>query len=493
MESWLNKYKPTNLENVVGHSDSIQKFRIFLEQFDKSSKCEDIKYPNLLITGSNGLGKMLICDLVLQEKNFTKIIADLSTVLLVKKSKKKENSALQKNTNSYYLSILNRSIFETNSTKKFALVISDTSNISNSKEKDAIKSIVKLNNKFHKYPIIIIANIKHNKTVNEIRKMVTYTIKVDTKDNETTKKSTYVHENSITLKPPQYNELYNFIVYIEKKEKINFVKDKTLDIYEEIICQSQSDIRRLINMLQDIKLIYGSKPITVKTFAEYCDISRKKDIDPGIFEATRQLLNEYRGINESLTVYSEERATIPLMIHENYPSNIKEQYSSLSLSDQINLMFNISKSISISDKIDGIIYSNQCWNLQNVHGFYSCVLPSYEINKIPNKKCFTEHYRYTQDYNKTSIKKINNKVIKKAKENIKLKQLSINDFLCMSSILKTLFINKNYEQISILMRPYMLKLSEIESIIKIDKIKKSKYALNSKNKTLLKKLLNVSD
>ena len=156
---------------------------------------------------------------------------------------------------------------------------------------------------------------------------------------------------------------------------------------------------------------------------------------------------------------------------------------------KINIIFDISKAISESDKIDGLIYSNQCWSLQSVHGFYSCVMPSYYINKTPGKLCKSEKYRYTQDYNKTSIKKINNKVIKNAKGHQFLKKASIYDFLYIASILRTLLDNKNFEKVAELMKPYDLKLKEIESIIKIDKIRKTKLTLTGKQKTTLKELL----
>ena len=105
----------------------------------------------------------------------------------------------------------------------------------------------------------------------------------------------------------------------------------------------------------------------------------------------------------------------------------------------------------------------------------------YYINRISGKSCKIEKYKYTQDYNKTSIKKINNKVIKKAQEHHFLKKVSIYDFLYISSILKTLLERKEFNKLTELMKPYDLKLKEIESIIKIDKIKKTKNTLPENN------------
>ena len=355
------------------------------------------------------------------------------------------------------------------------------------------------------FPIIVIASTKHSKTVNELRKIISYPIKIrPTKTKTTTTTTTPVTTtrkiskkitNEIVLKAPDYKDMENFTRKICANEKMNLVQKQSDDddIYVLIIEHAQFDVRRLINILEELHSLYPDTPITLEKFEQFRETSKKKDLDPGIYEATRMLLNDYENMESALTMYGEERATIPLMVHENYPNNIRYQYPKLSMDEQIDIAYNISKSISESDKIDGLIYSSQCWNLQPVHGFYSCVLPSYYANKTPNKDRKMETYKYTQDYNKTSIKKINNKVIKKAQEHQTLKKVSIYDFLYISSILKILLERKDFETIAELMKPYGLKLKEIESIIKIDKIKKTKTPITGKQRTMLKELLGVDE
>lgn len=501
MENWLDKYKPNNLNDVIGDKTQIQKIKQFVQRFSKVKfNPNTIPNPNLIITGTNGIGKTLITDLVLKEYGFEKVTADISTLSVARKTKRKkriENKVISPNRTikTYYLSLQNHKILSLNNeyvNTKVALVFDDVSNITNSKEKEAIKSLVKLNNKFKKFPIIIIANKKHSKTVNELKKMVTYSIK---KINADGKKENIKITNEIILNMPNSYDLELFIKKICKQEGLNIIKKKSDedDIYVEIISHTQYDIRRLINILEELKMIYEDADITLENFNKYRETSKTKDLDPGIYEATRMLLNRYTDMDNALALYGEERATIPLMVHENYPLNISQQYPHISLEEQIDLIFDISKCISESDKIDGLIYSNQCWSLQSVHGFYACVMPSYHINKLAGKKCKMETYTYTQDYNKTSIKKINNKVIKKAQDNSLLKKVSIYDFLHIAYILKILFEKKEYETVAELMKPYKLTLKEIESIIKIDKIKKSKNALTGKQKGLMKELLGVTE
>lgn len=504
MKNWLNKYKPTTLSGILGDKNEIGKIETFIKQFTKkNSNPENILKPNIIISGTNGVGKTLIADIALQTYGLEKIEADFSNVSVAKKLKRRKKTEKEiinsnRSVKTYYKSLSTGKQLTTDGffdKRKIALVIDDVSNVSNPKEKEAIKTIIKLNNKLKEFPIIVIASTKHSKTVNELRKIISYPIKIKNTVATSTRKVSKKIINEIVLKAPNYEDMEVFTKKICSNEKMKLLQKKNdeEDIYISIIEHAQFDIRRLINILEELNSLYHDTEITLDKFVQFRETSKKKDLDPGIYEATRMLLNDYENMESALMMYGEERATIPLMVHENYPNNIRYQYPNLSIDEQIDIAYNISKSISESDKIDGLIYSNQCWNLQPVHGFYSCVLPSYYANKIPDKERKLETYKYTQDYNKTSIKKINNKVIKKAQEHQTLKKVSIYDFLYMSSILKILLERKDFETFADLMKPYGLKLKEIESIIKIDKIKKTKTPTTGKQRSMLKELLGVDE
>jgi len=507
--NWIDKYRPQKSENIIGDKYYANQIKKFLDQFTTN---KNIVSPNFLIVGKNGIGKTLIVDLILHEYSFEKITINLSNVITAKKNKKKSQSEMTNVTKNIsktptgshrtvgivYSSITdnNKPIIENanngleESIKyvkcKSVLVFDDISTISNPKEKEAIKTLIKMNNKNKKFPIIIISNMKHNKLVNEIRKMVTYNI------NERTKKIQKII-NEIKMKAPNYCEIEKFIKNICIKEQLNIISSKNDDddIYSEIVTYSQYDMRRLINCLEELKLIHGNSNVTLDDFIQYQKSSKMKDIDPNIYEATELLLNKYTDINDSIMLYSEERATIPLMIHENYPLNIRLNYPTLSALEQINIICDISKNISESDKIDGLIYSNQCWNLQSIHGFYGCVMPSYHINRIPNKLSIKEidRYIYTQDYTKTSTRKINNKVIRKSRENIYLKRMMTNDFLHITNIIKKLLMNNEYDSIIEIMNSHELSCKDIESIINIDRISRPKFVLGNKTKNIIKEKL----
>ena len=64
--------------------------------------------PNLIIIGTNGIGKTLITDLVIQENGLEKITAELSNILVSRKTKRKkkiekENIGTNRSVNTYYM------------------------------------------------------------------------------------------------------------------------------------------------------------------------------------------------------------------------------------------------------------------------------------------------------------------------------------------------------------------------------------------------------
>jgi hypothetical protein len=516
-ENWLDKYKPQKSSDIIGDKYYVTAIKGFLDQFVGK---KIIKKPNLLIIGKNGIGKTLTVDLLLKENSFEKITINLSNVITKKKTKKKSQQDLPTGPNKIttlktptgssrsvdiiYSSIADnrKTVIETENSVssikyikfKSVLIFDDVSTISNPKEKEAIKALVKMNNKHKRFPIIIISNVKHNKLVNEIRKIITYDT-ID-KKNTSTKKSQVSNgkkvpkePNEIKMKAPDFSKLEEFIKYICKKENLKIISrhDDDEDIYSEIVLHSQYDVRCLIYCLEELKFLHGNSAITLENFMQYKQSSKMKDIDHNIYEATELLLNKYSGINDTMILYSEERATIPLMVHENYLLNIRLNYPSLSALNQINIICDISTNISESDKIDGLIYSTQWWGGQPLHCYFALTKVSWIINKMPDKLSIKEidMYRYTQDYTKTSTRQINNKVIRKSRENIHFKKMMTNDFLHMTNIIKNLINKNNYEEVIEIMLAHNLSLKDLESIINIDRIS-PKFVINNKIKKLIK-------
>ena len=142
----------------------------------------------------------------------------------------------------------------------------------------------------------------------------------------------------------------------------------------------------------------------------------------------------------------------------------------------------ISDNISNGDIIETNIYTDQNWYLQNIHGFYTCCVPSFYLN---NYTSGSNDYSttFSSDLNKTSLKNINRKNINTLKSSIKNK--STHDIMFINKIFYNYAFNEEYEKIAQLMKKYNITLKEVEIFIKIDKTVKKKVTFSTKIKRLI--------
>jgi len=234
------------------------------------------------------------------------------------------------------------------------LIFEETENITLTSEKKYIMDIFKENNKLKAFPLIFISNNQHSKLLNDLKK----------------------HCEEIKFEYPPLIEIHNLVYRICKKENIKIKDDNTLN---NLIIFSQFDIRRLINILQELSFHYNF--IDDEKLSEFIDNSRSKNIDTGLFDATCKILNNYLDYETIIKLYEFEKVLLPLMIHENYVTKILNK-SKEDWSKSLYNLVKISDSISRGDNIETSIYTDQNWYLQNIHGFYTCINTSYWINKI---------------------------------------------------------------------------------------------------------------
>jgi len=320
--------------------------------------------------------------------------------------------------------------------------------------------IFKENNKQKAFPLIFISNNQHSKLLNDLKKNC----------------------EEIKFEYPSNEELYILINKICINENINFENDGSLD---ELILFSQFDIRRLINLLQELSFHHTN--INLDTVHTFIQKSKYKNIDTGLFDATSKILNNYLDYETIIKLYEFEKVLLPLMIHENYIKKIL--YKSKDKWD--NSLYNlvkISDSISRGDNIETSIYTDQNWYLQNIHGFYTCLNTSFWINKT-NKKYIIDkdQIKFSSDLNKTSLKNINKKNIINLLKFFPNK--SIYDILILNKICNHLINTDESKLIELLNKSSKnINIKELELCLKIDKTSEFKI-LNSKDKKKFTKLL----
>jgi replication factor C subunit 1 len=428
---WINKYKPFNLSEIIGNKNQINKFKEWLHDLPNN------KNQAILISGKQGLGKTLIIKLILEEFKY---------IVKVIKPNDIKDHRIYDDFNDYYNflnSIYSKIEFNNYVSKKIALIFDETENISLNSEKKYVLDIFKYNNKFKSFPLIFIYNNQHSKLLNDLKKYC----------------------NELIFTQSSNNDLTIFINNILLKENIK-VENET--IIEKIILFSQYDIRRLINILQELSYHLDNNIITNNNINEFIEKSREKNIDIGLYESTNIILNNFLEYDNIIKLYESEKVLLPLMIHENYIKKVLTKNKG-STNDILHNLINISDSISKGDNIETSIYTDQNWYLQNIHGFYTCINTSYWINKNKNYNIKINDIKFGSDLNKTSLKNINKKNINNLSKLINIKS---NQEILMLNKICNHFINNNKEKTLInILYNYNKNISikEIELCLKIDK------------------------
>jgi DNA polymerase III delta prime subunit len=431
---WLEKYNPKKISDIVGHKEIISQIIEWITNFSKSNN------SSLIISGNHGIGKNITINLILKELNYD--------IIYISSSNIKDNKSINK------ILIKNDSIEFFKSNKKSAIIIDNTENITLSTEKNMLLELYKENEKKKILPIFFLTNEQHSKLISDIKKTC--------------------YEIKFTV--PLINDFLVYIKNICKLEDINITDEKIL---LNIIKFTQFDIRKLIYILQDLKFTFGNTLIDLCKCKKYFQSTQKKNMDIGLFDSTKELLDNYKSIDKCLNLYETEKVLLPLMIFENYPKSVLNR----NYSNGVNFYESISKisdSISMGDVIETNIYTDQNWYLQSLHGMYTCCFTTYELSKFTQKN---NKYNiiFSSDLNKTSIKNINKKNINIIQNKI---NKNINDILLLNKLLYYLLKNEKYNKIKKIFKKYYIIIKYLDTILKIDKTIE-KFNLTQKIKKLI--------
>ena len=444
-ELWINKYKSTSIHNIIGNQSQITQIVDWLTNLNTNS---------LIITGHQGIGKTHIIKLILAEYNYWVRVINPNDI---------KDHRIFDDFNDYYNHKNSIYAKNNNTTHKIALIFDEIENITLNSEKKYVMNIFKDNNKQKLFPLIFISNLQHSKLLNDLKKNCT----------------------EVVLTSPTNEELQKFILMILNNEGYRFTSQI---VYDKLIEFAQSDIRRLLNLLQELSFHAINNIINEKIITEFINKSREKNMNIGLINSTKKILNNYLDYNDMIKLYETEKVLLPLLIHENYPKKVLSK-SKEPIKDILTNIVNISNSISIGDNIETSIYTDQNWYLQNIHGFYTCINTSYWINKSNqhNKLNFND-VKFSADLNKTSLKNINRKNILNLSKIINNK--SNNDILMLNTICNHL-INTNESELIDILTLYNknLTIKEIELCLKIDKTTEYNILATKDKKRLVKQMV----
>jgi len=430
---WINKYKPKCINDIYGNIEEIAHINNWISNYNKN------KNKALIISGNKGNGKTLMIKLILEALGY------IIKIIYPNNIKKIRNNNDFLDYNNFVNSIYAKVNFENYSNKKIAIIFNEIENINLASDKKFILDIYKENNKNKSFPLFFISNNYHSKLLFELKKNCT----------------------EIIIKNLSYDDYYKLINKISINEQIQF---ESHELINKLIIYSQFDIRRLINLFQEISIhVDENKLITSDIINMFLKSSREKNINIGLFNATKTILNNNLNYENIMELYEIEKVLQPLMIHENYYKRLLSNNSN-NLKNTLDNLSKISDLLSIGDNIETSIYTDQNWYLQKIHGFYTCIFVSYIINKFNNSyqlKC--NNINFSSDLNKTSLKNINKKNINNL---IKIIENKTNLEILMLNKLCNHLINTNNENILLnKLRKYdnNIDRKDIELCLKIDK------------------------
>lgn len=467
------------------------------EIFKDPDDDHNITHSSILVMGEHGVGKTCIIYSILNSNNYE--------IYTLNFSKIKTSDDIDDFINKFRNINTIQNLFEGKKNKKVFL-IDDIHNINSRIELECIFRIIELNCIEWIYPMVLISGNKHNKFVNTIKKKV-FTIKIN---------------------PPDSINMFRLLLDISKKENLKYNKNDCNIVRANIVEYSQNDYRRLIQILQDLSTLLkkdnindnNNLSITTELFEKYKDTSTQKDINYNLFKSTAKILFEYSNIEDILKIYDSDKVNIPLMIHQYYNKCVN--LYSHNKNDVFKNSFLILDAITKGDIIENFIHGNQNWNLNDVRGYFSCVQPSFileknlkkveydsiktvietnnnksapvlKTHKILKRDFNLSNMEYPIDFNRTSIMKINEKGLNKISD---MKDMDIEDYTYIHKFVSLSIQNNGYK----LKNLYCLKdydkdkvVDDIEKILKINKFNNNisnNDKFNSKIKKDISKLLN---
>lgn len=422
----------------------------------KNKKNVDGTHACMTIFGDHGVGKTCTITTILNSLEYNIQTIDFSKIGSNKNMMEYINKIIK--CNNIYDQL------NDNNNMRTAIIVDEMESAGSPIEKKFILTLLKKNEEYWYFPIIFISNGKHSKLITILRK----------------------NTNVVNFYQPARDNLLKLLIRLCEIEKIQ-IESKELGY--KIVEHSQYDYRRLISILQYLYESYGNK-IIQQNFEEYKKICKSKDVNINIYKAASNMITSYKSIDECLRLYEGEKATIPLMLQQNYITCLikynKNSDKSFKLADEI------AKSIAFGDLVENYIYSDQNWDMQEVHGFLTCVNPAYKLYSermnINNETFCRYELVYPMTFNRSSIKHINKKNIIKSDIN-----LEITDFIYANKLVKHLIDDEKLEECANLFNDYGSKIKNIEAILKINKINETKTVLPTNIKKKLGQLLINND
>lgn len=268
MSPWVEKYRPKSFAEIRGQSETIEKVRKFLEEFNPSKNSKKA----IILHGPPGTGKTTIAHVIGKETN--------SEIFELNASDLRDRKRLEE--------VLKPAMEQKSLTKQGKIILVDEADGISAVDKGGLTELIELID-FSSYPLIITANDIWDKKLSPLRKKA----------------------ELIQLKDIDYRTIKEVLTDILRREK-NFIDDEVLT---RIAVKSKGDLRAAINDLQTISKL---KDLSGVDFDE-----RNREVD--IFNALKVIFKG-KASDETLKLFDSVKIPLDeiiLWVEENIPNEYK--------------------------------------------------------------------------------------------------------------------------------------------------------------------------
>jgi replication factor C subunit 1 len=356
---WTEKYRPTTLKDFIGNKTNVTRLVEWLQAWHPEMKGEG-SAKAALISGPPGIGKTTAAILAAREAGYDYVEFNASDTRSKKALSEFMNEMIGTSSVSEFFraGAIKPSGSSVHSRRK--VIIMDEVDGMSGGDRGGIGELIKYIKKTQS-PIICICNDRSHP---KVRNLANYCV-------------------DLRFRRPDANQIRSRIMTIGFREHMD-LKPNTID---ELVANTQSDIRQILNVLSTWKLKASSMSFDE---AKKMGTIAGKDFEMGPFEIVRRFLSGYEfrkeSINDLLNLYFYDTSLIPLMIHENYlhvvqphlvPGTLNAKQKNLRHLELISLT---ADALSMSDMVDQRIRREQEWGLSPSYAVFSCLLPGYFMN-----------------------------------------------------------------------------------------------------------------